>query len=1307
MARIHSSKHSSKFTARIQAATKVLAAFALALLLLPLHAQQVAARITQPVDDTARTVLHGGTPPLVSLSTDMGVVPDSTPAARILLVFKRSDAQAAALSQTLANLHNPGSPQYHHWLTPQTFASQFGPSDTDIQTIAGWLESQGFTVKGATKGKAALEFSGTAGQVRAAFHTELHTYQHDGTTFHSNNTDPQIPAALTPVVAGIAALNDIPPVSYSRIMGKALFNPKTHATQPEWSEPVDGGGVYLVTAPGDLAVQYDINPIYNAGTTGAGETIGIVSQSGVDNTTIANYHTLFNLPSNLPTEIIDGTDPGDNGDGAGTEADLDVEVSGSTAPNANIYLYTSSDTTVSSGLFEASVRVVDDNIADVISVSYGICEATLGLSGNLLYSQLWSQAAAQGQSVFVSAGDSGGAGCDNGSGSATHGLAVSGITSTPYNVSVGGTDFYYSNYANSSALTTQIDTYWNTAVRVTPTVSILQTIPEQPWNDAFGLNAGGAVNDGTTAAGSGGVSSCTEGTSAASSSTITNSFLSCTSGYAKPSWQSAPGVPQDGVRDVPDVSLFAANGENYSFYPVCAAATDCNPADLDPTTGAETITGVGGTSASSPLMAGIMALIDQSLKGRQGNPNFVLYALANQAPSVFHDITVGNNNVPCTEGTNNCSLDTNGDGYYSLQEYPAEVGYDLASGLGSVDANALLTNWNKATFSSTTTTLALSSTSFAHGTPVTVTSVVSSPDGTPTGVVALVNSSTASPQLGSGTLTLTNGTGQATFNSLPAGNYTLTAQYGGNGTLAASTSDAVSLNVTPENAKIAISGTYYGVEEPTGNVAPPAPITNGLSALYGSFFYLDVQVYGASSTPAAPDGIATGTVTIYDNGTLLTTMSLGSKGIAELPSGSFAAGVHVLTFSYSGDGSFNAVSAGSPFTLNINQGPSTVIFSEGIPSGILAGGTLQVPVEVTSSYGQLPLTGTITVTFGSQTQTVQLTQSEVLGESSVGYGTATFNLSTPGTYNLNASYSGDNNLQPVSTAYNPMTISVFNGGLTPTTTVLTMSSLTLSPEGTLTATVKVTGGSQIPTGSVTLMGNSSVVSFFNELDSTGTVIIPLTQYQIVANGTVQFVATYSGDNNNGASMSAPVSVTANVGDYSLTSSAAAIAINSGSTGTAIISAGAPLQLGWGFTGTVALSCAMSSPELGCSFSPTTLTLPSNPIQVATSTLTITTQPASTASAKSTAPARLGRYLGGSAAGLAMLLFLIPMGKRRRPMFLAFFLAIAIGGLSGCSHGTIPVITVTNNSAPTGSYTATVTAVGSGVTHTLVIRVTVQ
>ena len=406
-------------------------------------------------------------------------------------------------------------------------------------------------------------------------------------------------------------------------------------------------------APADYAVEYDLNPLYNASVNGAGQTIAIINDSNVNIDLVNQFRTLFNLPANPPQVIIDGNDPGVDGinnpdgpNGDSIEAYLDVEWSGAVAPGATIDLVIAADTSLEPGVYLAMEHAVYGNVAPVISLSFGGCEAALG-STNSFMNGLWEQAAAQGQTVMVSTGDNGSAGCDNDNTQeyADNGQAVSGFASTPYDVAVGGTDFYYSDYATGGA---SIANYWNTTPTQLPAVSIKKYIPEQPWNDSqFGLNLfNGNSTAGTTIAGGSGGASNAAICSNNSYSSATGECTGTPSGYPKPSWQSGAGVPADGVRDIPDVSLFAANGDNYSFYPICADDGDCQTAGLGVGRLVQ-IYGVGGTSASSPSFAGIMALVNQKW-GRQGQADNILYALKAQYPSAFHDVVNGTNSVPCS-----------------------------------------------------------------------------------------------------------------------------------------------------------------------------------------------------------------------------------------------------------------------------------------------------------------------------------------------------------------------------------------------------------------------------------------------------------------------------------------------------------------------------------------------------------------------------------------------------------------------------------------------------------------------------------
>src|SRR5580698_28010 len=456
-------------------------------------------RIVNQIDEKQLVPLKGTVHPLANARNDRGAAPDDMQLDRMHLVLKRSASQETALRSLISGLHTPGNPSYHKWLTPEAFGSQFGPSDQDIATVENWLSGHGFAVSKVNPGKQTIEFSGNVGQFRNAFHAQIHKYAVNGETRFANSSDPQIPAALAPVVGGFVSLNNFRAKSYAKYMGKAQYNPKTDHATPEWTIGSSTEGYSFVLAPQDYAVQYDLSPLYAGGINGAGQTIAIINESNVNIGLVNNFRSLFSLPVNPPQVIIDGNDPGVDGindpygpNGASTEAYLDVEWSGAVAPNATIDLVIAGDTALESGLFLAMERAVYSNVAPVMSVSFGFCESGLGAATDAFISGLWEQAAAQGITVMVSSGDSGSAGCDNDDTQeyAVNGLGVSGYASTPFNVAVGGTDFYYSDYGQGlTAMEAQIGTYWTqTPSNNAPAVSIKGVIPEQPWNGSqYGL----------------------------------------------------------------------------------------------------------------------------------------------------------------------------------------------------------------------------------------------------------------------------------------------------------------------------------------------------------------------------------------------------------------------------------------------------------------------------------------------------------------------------------------------------------------------------------------------------------------------------------------------------------------------------------------------------------------------------------------------------------------------------------------------------------------------------------------------------
>jgi hypothetical protein len=619
--------------------------------------------------------------------------------------LQRSKAQEAALQQYLVELHQKSSPNYRKWLTPEDFGNLYGPSAADIGALVEWLQSQGLTVTAVPKGRTHIQFSGSVGVLQQAFNISIHSFSHDGEQFYSNNNEPSIPAPFASVVAGIAHLNTIQPKPGPRHESVGMMESKTERLQPGMSslaapQLTNSGDNYLYITPADAATIYNVpnsmlNANFTGGTsyTGSGVTIGIIGNAAIVMAPVLNYRSRFlgDTSGVSPTVVnVDNTTSTTN---AG-ETYIDLELAGGLAPGANLYYYTATS------LSTAASRAVDDNLASILSMSYEGCEKNEGGSWNAFWNSLWQQAAAQGMTVLVCTGDEGPANCDYHKTSpiAIHGLAVNGFASTPYNIAVGGTDLKgvldsFSSYVN----TNRTQPYYGSALSYIPEFAWnYSTTNNTSWNDNVPFSTANVY------AGSGGASSCIS----------TDSHGNCIGGYAKPFWQRGPGVPQDGRRDLPDISLMAGwgapSGER-AFNAAWAICTNSTSTTVDPgytmpldcttqSNGHFYFSLNGGTSASTPAFAGIMALIQQNQGGnRLGQAAINLYDLYNSsyAGSIFHDITLGNNSVPCTAGTANCVL--NSVGYYFESGYDAGPGYDFATGLGSVDVTQLLSHWNQGT----------------------------------------------------------------------------------------------------------------------------------------------------------------------------------------------------------------------------------------------------------------------------------------------------------------------------------------------------------------------------------------------------------------------------------------------------------------------------------------------------------------------------------------------------------------------------------------------------------------------------------
>jgi hypothetical protein len=1270
----------------------------------------IPARITQPVNAANLVTLHGNIHPLARPQYDQGAAPDGEALERMLLVLQRSPQQEAALRNLLDEQQAKSSPNYHMWLTPEEFGQQFGPADADIQTLTGWLASQGFEVTQVAAGRTVIEFSGTAGELRQAFHTAIHKYAVNGGEYWANSSDPQIPAALAPVVAGFASLNNFPKRPMLRRLGTFSKSKATRQMRPLFSYPVScpsGVGSCYDTAvgPTDFATIYNVLPLWNGSPAidGTGQTIAVAEQTDINPQDVTDFRTMFGLSTsgNFLQTIHNGPDPGiltTTGDEG--EADVDAQWAGAIAKGATVDLVVSQSTDVTEGIDLSALYIVDNNLTPIMSYSYGNCEAALGNSGNAFYSGMWEQGAAQGITILIAAGDSGSAACDGGEIAAQYGSNVTGQASTPFNVAVGGMDF---NDVNTQPQ------YWNTTNGAGQS-SAMSYIPEMPWNDSCAATSTATLNNCTTArissdpfgvdlaAGGGGPSNC------AASSSVTGS---CTGAYAKPAWQGGVGVPPDSVRDVPDVALFAADGYiSGAFYIYCER--DANASSTPP--GSSTscdlnspytdFQGGGGTSFAAPAFAGIIAMVNQKTGQRQGNANYVLYPFAAAAAKngtyctsnaaavsdsacVFYDVPAGfNNSVACEAGgyDYNCSNQTSGGiGFLEVDSisnayltavgnfagynasgpaWPTTAGYDMATGLGSVNAANLVNGWSAevGTFKPTTTTLKITPASFNHGASTSVSVTVSSTSGgTPTGDVGLtggpsgynISCGSTPCTLGNTYLTLTNGAATEPTILLPGGTYNVTANYQGDGTYGASTSSPVQVTVNPESSQtfvqLATTDCNGDITFGVTSITYGASIQCSNNALYSAYF-LRMDVTNSSGALNANSGVAdtcyndpkayqcpAGQVSLTDNSTAnLGTFLLNSQGFAEdqvvqLPGGSNGLSASYTPSPASPNNSYNS-STGSA-TISVTPAPTTTSLSA--PSSVQSGGSVTLIATVattTSTGGSVGLAPAGTVQF--------------------------LNSGTPITGNV--------------------TLAPVNGVAGGFSTFIEQGVPSTTNYASLTATLTTTS--------------------FTSLNCTPTCTV-----------TAQYTPASSPMNYAGSTSSAATIKVTTTADFSLTvpSNQNPILITApGAQGTATISV-SPIG---GFTGTINFTCSLTSTMTSstCTFSPTSITLPGQTSTV----MTVQTTAGSTVVPLFKSPRWLVPI--GGAVLACLFLLIVPVKRRRLKLaFASLFLVLLAAALVACGGGGSSSSVSTSPGTPTGNYTATVTGTSGSLSNTLNVAVDVQ
>ena len=1268
-------------------------------------------RVRGPVTDK-RTPLKGQTRRMDRSAVDLGEVPASMSTGRMVLWFRRSAEQQAQLSQFLSQAQNPGSASYRHWMTPASYGAAYGISDHDLAAVQQWLETNGLKVDRVSAARNAILFSGTAGSLASAFHTSIHSYAVGQQTHFANVADPEIPTALAPVIAGVSPMNDFHPKPMHVLGKSARYDAASGHLQPAITASTPYGYNFYVT-PADAAIIYDTpNQTFNPAATqtfdGTGVTIGILGYSALTMADVQNFRTAF-LPastaSNLPQQILDGgPDPGVLDGNDAVESLLDVEVAGGLAPGAGINYYYAASSDLSDGLILAGLRALEDNKINILSASYGECEQDLGAGGNLAWSELWQQAAAQGITVTVSTGDSGSASCDGDTSvtpvQATRGLSVSGLASTPYNIAVGGTDFY--------SLANDFSTYVNTATSGSYPyyATALGYIPENPWNDSSTV-VGASFTENSPAYNDVGETDIIGGGGGLSSQAVCPGSIDgdggCSqslTGYLQPAFQTGFQAINP-VRSIPDVALLSGNGFYGAGWVFCSDSTtdeaggiytDCQVDSNGHLINDQSVGVIGGTSAAAPAFAGMLAMISQSQGGaRLGQADAVLYNLAqdyNPNPSSpgkyqrsFHDIAIGNNSVYCASGSQDCGTDN------FLEGYNATPSYDMASGLGSIDLSQLISLWTATNFVSTSNTLAAGTStgslstaaiSVVHGTPLSFATTVTPSDATGQFSLLSTNTATAASYSDFGALG-SDGTGNLTTNDLPGGTYTVYAYYAGDTSHTGSqSSNSISVTISPEPSTTTLS---FGAYDPTAGV-----VSEGVSTLpYGVDSFISAQPFGNSSTvdwtgTLITDGVATGSVTFTSNGTTQSA-AINSLGVAQISASSFPPGSYTYQASYPGDASF-APSTSTAQTLTITKAPTSFTLQPNATAVNPVGQLFLTAILQTKSIALYPSGNVSAVVNGHTYPPLTGSQGQLNGGDATAF---TFTIPASdmaaGSNTISVSYGGDTNYQATNASVSvtlagvagsyslsgPTQPLVVEASQQSSTTISIVPSNGFTGQVNMACTVSAAPAGHTPicqAAAATVYGNFTASSVVNVASYADT---PAGNYTITVTGT---------NGQQSQSVQIPLQVTAGPG-FTLAAGVSSLSIaapGQAATDTLSIS---PTQA---FTGTVVLSCTIA--PVPTSGKAPACTLPGSVVfgsSTATATLQVTSD--------STTPPGSYSVAVTAVSGVIQQTLTVPLTIQLLPASPTFGLSAANSTMSVAAVG--ESVTDTLTIRPAGGFTGTV------------------